>query len=93
MSFPPSLLYVKARDDKSGFGIWLPLFLLWPLIIIILALVFLLTILVDFFMFMAGARYHSFTRLVFRVMITTFEIRGLNVHIESAKNHVNVKFV
>lgn len=94
MSFPPSLLYVKIRDDgKNRLGIWLPLFLLWPLIIIILALVFLLTILVDFFLVLADARYHSFTRLVFGAMITLFEIRGLKVHIENAENHVNITFV
>jgi hypothetical protein len=94
MSFPPSLLYLKIRDDKEdGIGIWLPLFLLWPLIMIILALVFLLTSLVDFFMFMAGASYHGLTRLVFGVMVTTFELRGLKVHVENAEHHVNITFV
>ena len=35
MIWPPSLLRVRLHNDERHFGLWLPLFLLWPPILLI----------------------------------------------------------
>ena len=30
MSWPPSLLHLRIRGRSRGFGLWLPLFIIWP---------------------------------------------------------------
>ncbi len=49
MIWPPSLLGFRIRNAKRGFGLWLPLFLVWPPFVLaalaMLPLVFLLSLL------------------------------------------------
>lgn len=49
MIWPPSLLGFRVRNGKMGFGLWLPLFLIWPPVVLValamLPLVFLLSLL------------------------------------------------
>ena len=33
MKRPPMLLYVRIRGERRGFGLWLPIFLLLPLVL------------------------------------------------------------
>jgi len=34
MIWPPSLLGFRIRNENRGFGFWLPLFLIWPPIVL-----------------------------------------------------------
>jgi hypothetical protein len=36
MNWPPMLMHVKVKNEKTDFGIWLPLFLLFPLALVVL---------------------------------------------------------
>ena len=49
MIWPPSLLGFRITNANRGFGLWLPLFLVWPLFVLaalaMLPLVFLLSLL------------------------------------------------
>jgi hypothetical protein len=36
MNRPPLLMHVKIKNERSDFGLWLPLFLLFPLALVIL---------------------------------------------------------
>ncbi len=94
MKLPPSLLYVRVKEDaRHGFGLWLPLFLLWPLIVVILAPVFLCTIVADAGLAAARRSYHHYTRFLGAVLLATFEIRNLKVHVRSPKAHVNITII
>ena len=35
MIWPPSLLHVSLRNRGNGFGLWLPLLILWPPILLL----------------------------------------------------------
>ncbi len=35
MMWPPSLLQVRVQNGKHRFGLWLPLFMAWPPVVII----------------------------------------------------------
>ena len=94
MRLPPSLIYLKIRHDQpDGFGFWLPLFLLWPLIAILLALAFLGTTIADAISFGAGARYHGYTRLLVGALRATLDIRGTRVRVEKPDAHVNITII
>jgi hypothetical protein len=41
MNWPPYLLRIRIRNPRHGFALWLPLFLLWPVVLAILLAAFL----------------------------------------------------
>ena len=38
MILPPSLLRIRIRNKNTKFSLWLPLFLIWPLILLAMAI-------------------------------------------------------
>lgn len=88
---PPLVIDVRVREtnDKS-FRIWLPFFLLWPLLFIIIGFVLLVTILVDSALLMVGARYHHYTLLVLTTVRLLGEVRGTHVNAISDGSRVKV---
>jgi len=94
MKLPPSLLYIKIKNDENaGFGIWLPLFLLWPPIILILVPAFLITALADLVMLAIPNSYHSYTKLLFEILLLTFELRDLRVNVNDSGKTTSIKFI
>jgi hypothetical protein len=35
MRWPPSLLHLRIRNERHRFGLWLPLFLIWPVVLVL----------------------------------------------------------
>lgn len=88
---PPLVIDVRIKEAGSrGFRIWLPFFLLWPLLLPILALVLSFTILADFALIVAGSRYHHTTALVLGALRLLSDLRGTNAHVSSPDSHVHV---
>ena len=89
MIWPPSLLGISIRLEKRVFGLWLPLFLVWPLFIIatlaMLPLVFLLSLL----LWPSGwGRTMLFTGpWLFRVFCA---LRGLAIDVKSGTSRVHI---
>lgn len=87
MNLPPSLMYVKVRDDgNEGFGIWLPLFLLWPLILMFLVLAFVITIAADFILFIMNVTYHRYSLLLFGAVVASFQIKRAKCKYQKRKS-------
>jgi len=42
MSWPPYLLKLRIKNPEHDFGLWLPLFLIWPIVLACLLAVFLI---------------------------------------------------
>ena len=64
---PPLVIDVRVEEEGSrGFRIWLPFFLLWPLLFVSSALALIGTLVVDLALLLGGARYHHYTLLVLR---------------------------
>ena len=42
MKWPPYLLKMQLEDRRHSFGLWLPLFLIWPVIMVLGLVVFLI---------------------------------------------------
>jgi len=82
---------VRARTSGSGnFRIWFPFFVLWPLLLVLVGFVVLITALVDLALWASGARYHHYTLLVLSTMQLLSQTRGTHAHIDSAESLVTV---
>lgn len=88
---PPWIIDVRVREEGSrGFHIWLPLFLLWPLLLLIVVPVLVGTLIADLVLLIGGARYHHYTLLVLRIFGVLAAARGTHVRANDSGNHVDV---
>lgn len=91
MILPPLVVNLRIREtDTHGFRMWLPVFLLWPLLLVVLVLALAVSILVDAMRFLTGRRYHHFTLLLLNSLRILAEIRGTHAHIKNATQLVDV---
>lgn len=88
---PPWVVAVRvSKPGVRGFRMWLPLFLLWPLLLLVVLLALVGTLLADFVLLIAGARYHHYTLLVINAVALLAAARGTHVRANDHGNHVNV---
>lgn len=91
MNAPPAILDLRiAPADRRPVHLWLPLFLLWPvaLVLVVLSLVF--TILTDVVLLVLGQRYHHYTVLLLRSCGVLFETRGMVIRIKDKNAAVDM---
>jgi hypothetical protein len=92
--FPPMLLYLRVGTlERPGVGLWLPLFLVWLILLPLVALVLAVTVLVDIALLLVGQRYHHYTLLLFSCLGVLGATRGTVVRIHSDKTIVDIDLV
>ena len=91
MKMPPYLVAIRiVEQERTKFKIWFPLFLLWPLVLPLVALTLIATVVVDAFRFLAGQK-GAYTRLVVGVLGIVGETRGTEVFIQDDAHIVAVR--
>lgn len=91
---PPLLMYLRIGTPTSARrGLWLPLFLVWLLLLPFALLLFALAILADFVLLIAGQRYHHSTLLLFGAARVVAATSGTTVRINSGENVVEIDVV
>jgi len=91
MSVPPYLLDLRvAAPAHRPFHLWLPLFLLWPLLLVIAVLTLVLTIIADIVLWTVGQRYHRYTFFLLGCFGLMAGLRGTAVRIHSADTLVDL---
>ena len=92
--FPPMLLYVRVGTaERPGFGVWLPLFLVWLILLPLVVLVIVITIVTDVVLFIVGQSYHHYTMLLLGSFGLLGATRGTVVTIRSAENVIDINLV
>ncbi|PKQ19351.1 MAG: hypothetical protein CVT66_10640 [Actinobacteria bacterium HGW-Actinobacteria-6] len=92
--FPPMLLYLRfSTPERTRHGVWLPLFLIWLLLLPLIVLVLTVTVAIDFVLLLAGQAYHHYTLLVLRAFGLLGATRGTVVHVHSDDTNVDIEFV
>ena len=89
----PLAIDVRVRErttDKRGVRIWFPFFVLWPLLLLPVALVLVVSAIVDLALLLSGARYHRHTLLVLSTMRLLSQTRGTHARIDSNGSLVDV---
>jgi hypothetical protein len=95
MNRPPMLMHVKIKNEKSDFGLWLPLFLLFPLalvVLIILSPLILIGILV--LLALGQGRWVAWGfRCLWVAIVSSWALRGLRVDVQGRRGLVQVTVV
>ena len=92
--FPPMLMYVRVvAPDHDGHGVWLPLFLIWLLLLPLVVLVLTVTVVVDFALLLVGQKYHHYTLLVLGAFGLLGATRGTVVRIRADNTNIDIEFV
>jgi hypothetical protein len=92
--FPPMLLHVRVGTvERPGIGVWLPLFLVWLILLPIVVVVLLITVVADVALFFTGQSYHHYTLLLLRCFGVLGATRGTVVSIRSVANVIDIGFV
>ena len=89
MIWPPSLIGFHIRGVGKGFGLWLPLFLVWPLFILAALATFPLVLLLAILLWPTGWS-RTFLLLgpwVFRMFCA---LRGLVIDVKSGTSQVQI---
>jgi hypothetical protein len=90
---PPMLLHLRVGPpDRTPFGLWLPLFLVWLILLPIVVLVLVIAIIVDLGLLLAGERYHHYTLLLLRCFGVLAATRGTEVRIHADKTDIDICF-
>jgi len=95
MNRPPLLMHVKVKNEKTDFGIWLPLFLLFPLALVIL-LIFSPLILIGILvlLILGQERWVEWgLRCLWAAIVSSWALRGLQVDVEGHSGLVQVNIV
>jgi hypothetical protein len=91
MSFPPAILDLRiAPCDGRPVHVWLPLFLLWPLLLALAVLALVFTVLADVVLFVLGQRYHYYTFLLIGALLALNEMRGMVIRVKDDKAAVDL---
>lgn len=91
MNVPPLVLDLKVvRPERRPVRLWLPLFLLWPLALVLGVLALLFTMVADGVLLVLGRRYHHYTILLVRSFATLGETRGMVIRFSNEETAVDM---
>lgn len=90
MIFPPSILRIRiVKKGKKKLGLWLPVFLLWPvilaLLVLLLPLLFVLAICLR-----RGAKGRMIVGGLPQLLVIACALRGLKVDVEEDDQRIQV---
>jgi hypothetical protein len=88
MSAPPCFLRVKITEqERTKCRLWLPLFILWPLLLVLVLLALIVALFVDGVVVLTGSR-PGYTRLVIGVLQVLGASRGVEISVHDEKHTV-----
>jgi uncharacterized membrane protein len=87
-------MYLRiTRPEQRAVSLWLPLFLVWLILLPLGVLILLISIGVDLALFAVGARYHHYTLLLFRCLGVLSATRGTSVRVRNERDIVDLSLV
>ena len=91
MIWPPSLLRVRVRSRSTRFGLWLPLFIIWPPILIVMVVLSPLVLVCAALLWPLG--FGKPLLLIGPMLFRLFcSIRGLEVAVEKSSRQALISF-
>jgi hypothetical protein len=95
MNRPPLLMHVKIKNERSDFGLWLPLFLLFPLALVILIILSPLILIGILILCVLGyGRWVSWGLRCLKIaFVSSCALHGLRVDVQGPRERVFVSVV
>jgi len=91
MTLPPSVLRIRVINDKKRFSIWLPLFLVWPLVLAVALVLSPLIIVLSVVLWHRGlGKTLLLSGPLFFALFS--ELRGLEIDVQNGPETVLVYF-
>jgi hypothetical protein len=91
MNVPPYAIDVRVVEPGAkGFRIWVPMFLLWPLLLVLGVIALLVAVCADVLLVVVGQRYHHYSAFLLRSFEALTETRGLKVYAKDEGTTVDV---
>ena len=92
MNRPPMLMHIRIQNEKTKFGLWLPLFLLIPLVLVILIILSPLILVAILVLWPSGWGRWALLGL-WAAVVSFCSLRGLQVDIQSRNQSLNVSVI
>ncbi len=83
-------LTVGSPERERPLHLWLPIIIVWPILLFLLLVMFIVTVLVDFVLVVVGRPYHHYTLLVYRTFALLSDLRGMVVSVKDKDNTVDM---
>jgi hypothetical protein len=95
MNRPPLLMHLKIRNEKSDFGLWLPLFLLFPLALVVLLVLSPLVLIGVLVLWGCGYGRWAWwgLRCLAAAFVSSWAMRGLKVDVQGRRENVFISIV
>ncbi|HET6350587.1 MAG TPA: hypothetical protein VFG89_00440 [Coriobacteriia bacterium] len=90
IALPWSMWVSVRRPDRKSVRVWLPLLLLWLILLPLVVLAFAITVIVDIAMLVAGQDYHHYTLLLYRCLALIGDTRGMVVTVHGDGTDVDI---
>jgi len=89
---PPALTHVRVvRPGGKRFGLWVPVFLLWPLLFVLGLVALAIAALADSILYASGRTYHHYTRLVAGLFALLGKTRGTVVRVDGPDTDIHIE--
>ena len=92
MNWPPMLMRIHVKNEKSNFGLWLPIFLLLPLALVVLIILLPLMIL-GMIIFWESGWPMWVLKVLWAAIVSFCSIRGLKVDVRSGNEYIYVSVI
>ena len=90
---PPMLMHVRiSTPERTRPGVWLPLFLVWLILLPLVALILAVALIVDLALLVAGESYHHYTLLLIGCFELLAATRGSVVRVHGDNTDVDICF-
>ena len=95
MKWPPYLLKLRIKNPDHAFGLWLPLFLIWPIVLVFLLAVFIILLPFALLAILFTWRVGWWRPLILgipAILRLVCSLRGLTVDVAGRDGYVEVEF-
>jgi hypothetical protein len=92
MSWPPMLMHIQVKNEKSDFGFWLPICLLLPLALVVL-IILLPLIVIGLIIFWDSGWSLWALKVLWAAVVSYWSLRGLQVDVQNGDKYVYVTVV
>jgi len=92
MNWPPMLMHIKIKNKDTKFGLWLPLFLLFPIALVFFLILSPLILIAVIVLWHTGWGKLALFSLK-AAFIACWSLRGLKVDVQRPKEYVSISII
>ncbi len=92
MTWPPMLMKIHVKNEKSDFGFWLPIFLLLPVALVVF-IILLPFIIIGLIIFWDSGWAQWALKALWAAVVSYWSLRGLEVDVQDGDKFVYVSVV